>query len=83
MRDRLERWDDLTVVHRDDAISLDGHGFTAIARLELLQLLQRHCAAAGVEMRFETRLEHVTLDDYDLVVERDGVHSRVRELRVV
>ena len=37
LRNRLERWDDLTVVHRDDAISIDGHGFTAIARLELLQ----------------------------------------------
>jgi 2-polyprenyl-6-methoxyphenol hydroxylase-like FAD-dependent oxidoreductase len=76
---RLERWDDLTVVHRDDAISIDGHGFTAIARLELLQLLQRHCAAAGVEMRFEMRLEHVEPDDYDLVVGSDGVHSRLRD----
>ena len=79
LRDRLERWDDLTVVHRDDAISIDGHGFTAIARLDLLQLLQRHCAAAGVEMRFETRVERVTLDDYDLVVGSDGVRSRVRD----
>jgi 2-polyprenyl-6-methoxyphenol hydroxylase-like FAD-dependent oxidoreductase len=78
LRDRLERWDDLTVVHRDDAISIDGHGFTAIARLELLQLLQRHCAAAGVEMRFETRVERVTLDDFDVVVGSDGVRSRVR-----
>jgi len=77
--DRLERWDDLTIVHGDDAISLDGHGFTAIARLELLQLLQRHCAAVGVEMRFETRLERVTLDEYDLVVGSDGVRSRVRD----
>jgi 2-polyprenyl-6-methoxyphenol hydroxylase-like FAD-dependent oxidoreductase len=79
LRSRLESWDDLTVVHRDDRISLDGHAFTAIARLELLQLLQRHCAAAGVEMRFETRIERVTLDDYDLVVGSDGVHSRVRD----
>jgi 2-polyprenyl-6-methoxyphenol hydroxylase-like FAD-dependent oxidoreductase len=78
LRDRLERWDDLTVVHCDEAISIDGHGFTAIARLELLQLLQRHCAAAAVEMRFETRVERVTLDDFDLVVGSDGVGSRVR-----
>ena len=78
LRNRLESWDDLTVVHRDDAISLDGHGFTAIARLELLQLLQRHCAAAGVEMRFETHIERVVLDDHDLIVGSDGVHSRLR-----
>jgi len=79
LRNRLESWDDLTVVHRDEAIPLDGHGFTAIARLELLHLLQRHCAAAGVEMRFETRVDGVILDDYDLVVGSDGVHSRVRD----
>jgi 2-polyprenyl-6-methoxyphenol hydroxylase-like FAD-dependent oxidoreductase len=79
LRDRLERWDDLNVVHRDDGIAIDGHGFSAIARLELLQLLHRHCAEAGVEMRFETRLERVTVDDYDLVVGSDGVHSRVRD----
>ena len=76
---RLESWDDLTVVHRDEAMPLDGHGFTAIARIELLRLLQRHCAAAGVEMRFETRVERIDPDEYDLVVASDGVHSSVRE----
>ena len=75
---RLESWDDLTVVHRGDAIPLDGHGFTAIARLELLRLLQRHCAAAAVDMRFETRLERVAPGDYDLVVASDGINSSVR-----
>jgi 2-polyprenyl-6-methoxyphenol hydroxylase-like FAD-dependent oxidoreductase len=76
---RLESWDDLTVVHQGEAIQLDGHGFTAIARIELLRLLQRHCAAAGVEMRFETRVEQVNPDDDDLVVASDGIHSNVRQ----
>jgi len=76
---RLESWDDLTVVHRDEAMPIDGHGFTAIARIELLRLLQRHCAAAGVEMRFETRVERIDPSEYDLVVASDGVHSSVRE----
>jgi anthraniloyl-CoA monooxygenase len=75
---RLESWDDLTVVHRGDAIPLDGHGFSAIARLELLRLLQQHCAAAAVDMRFETRMERVAPDDYDLVVASDGINSSVR-----
>jgi anthraniloyl-CoA monooxygenase len=79
LRSRLESWDDLTIVHRDEAIPLDGHRFTAIARIELLRLLHEHCAAAGVEMRFETRMERVTPDDCDLVVASDGVRSRVRE----
>ena len=30
-------------------------------------------------MQFETRLERVVLDDYDLVVGSDGVHSRLRD----
>ncbi len=76
---RLESWDDLTVVHRDEVMPLDGHGFTAIARIELLHLLQRHCAAAGVEMCFETHVERIDPSEYDLVVASDGVHSRVRE----
>jgi 2-polyprenyl-6-methoxyphenol hydroxylase-like FAD-dependent oxidoreductase len=75
---RLESWDDLTVVHQDEAIQLDGHGFTAIARLDLLRLLQQHCAAAGVEMHFETRVERINPDDNDLVVASDGIHSSVR-----
>lgn len=76
---RLESWDDLTVVHRGEAIPLDGHGFTAIARIDLLRLLQRHCAAAGVELRFETRVEQVNPDDHDLVLASDGLHSSVRQ----
>jgi len=75
---RLETWDDLTVIHRDEAMPLDGHGFTAIARIELLRLLQRHCAAAGVEMRFETRVERIDPGQYDLVIASDGIHSSVR-----
>jgi 2-polyprenyl-6-methoxyphenol hydroxylase-like FAD-dependent oxidoreductase len=57
---------------------LDGHGFTAIARIELIRLLQRHCAAAGVEMRFETRVERIDPGQYDLVIASDGIHSSVR-----
>ena len=30
-------------------------------------------------MRFETRIDRVTVDDYDLVVGSDGAHSRVRD----
>ena len=75
---RLESWDDLTVVHRGEAMHLDGHGFSAIARIDLLRLLQQHCAAAGVEMRFEIRQERIDPNEHDLVVASDGLHSSVR-----
>ncbi len=76
---RLESWDDLTVVHQDVVVPIDGYGFSSLARLDLLQLLHAHCERAGVDLRFGTRLESVVPSDYDLVVAADGVNSVTRE----
>ena len=45
------------IVHRDVAVDVDGNGFCAIGRLALLRLLQRECAAAGVQLDFGTPLD--------------------------
>ena len=76
---RMETWRDITIVHRGEAIAIDGVGFSAIGRLELLQLLQQRARTAGVTLAFGTTIG--TLDDLgecDLVVAADGVNSLLR-----
>lgn len=80
----MESWPDLKIVHRDVAVPIDGNGFAAIGRLELLRLLQRRCIDAGVEITFE----HIVgpggagtgeaWPEADLVVAADGANSVVR-----
>jgi anthraniloyl-CoA monooxygenase len=77
---RLRTWPDQAIVHRDQQVRIDGLGFSGIARLELLQILQRHCRAHGVQVQFGQRLTDVRqLDDADLIVGADGVNSVVRQ----
>ncbi len=73
---RTQAWPMQRIVHRGASVDIDGNGFSAIARLELLDFLQRRCRDAGVELRFGERLE--SLPEADLVVGADGLNSVVR-----
>ena len=73
-----ESWPMQRIVHRDEAIDIDGNGFSAVGRLQLLQLLQARCREAGVEMFFNTTVDPDALPRADLVVAADGVNSTVR-----
>jgi len=76
---QMEAWHDITLVHRGERIVIDGIGFSAIGRLELLQLLQGQARAAGVVCSFERPIREIDeLAGFDLVVAADGVHSLVR-----
>jgi len=78
---QMELWDDLTIVHRDTRVPMDGNGFSGIARLALLNILQEHCRRHGVQLCFEQRLTNLAaFDNFDLIVAADGVHSVVREM---
>lgn len=66
------------IVHRGAAVDIDGNGFSAIGRLDLLRLLQDLCGEAGVPIHFGRRLEAVPAAD--LVVGADGLNSVVRQL---
>ncbi|HEX6554954.1 MAG TPA: FAD-dependent monooxygenase [Ktedonobacteraceae bacterium] len=76
----LKTWDDQTIVHKGHAVRIDGSGYSAIARLTLLHILQEYCQRHGVEIHFATRLsDTLSFADYDVIVGADGVNSVVRQ----
>ncbi|MDE0779209.1 MAG: FAD-dependent monooxygenase [Alphaproteobacteria bacterium] len=75
----METWNDMTLIHRGEKVTIDGVGFSSIGRLHLLQLLQERALAVGAELNFETVVGSVdVLADFDLIVASDGVNSVVR-----
>ena len=93
MEHEFARWDDIDVQHSPrpgpgggiaptppEVLTSGGHGFAALSRQRLLQILQDRCAALGVRMHF--RAEAPPPDDlareYDLVIAADGANSAVR-----
>ncbi|MER5706264.1 bifunctional salicylyl-CoA 5-hydroxylase/oxidoreductase [Streptomyces sp. NPDC002122] len=81
LRRELVRWDDIDVVHRGHRTTSTGHGFAALGRRRLLELLHARCAELGVRLRFRTEAPPAAAlaASHDLVVAADGVHSRTRE----
>jgi hypothetical protein len=75
----LESWPLQRIAHKGERVDIDGNGFSAIARIVLLQILQRQCEALGVRIEFERALESpAPLAGFDLLVGADGVNSMVR-----
>jgi 2-polyprenyl-6-methoxyphenol hydroxylase-like FAD-dependent oxidoreductase len=76
---RMESWADMTLNLRGERVVIDGIGFSAIGRLQLLQLLQARAASAGVAPLYRRTVTALAdLDDFDLVVGADGVNSFLR-----
>ena len=76
---RMETWQDVVLVHPAEAIRVDGVGFSAIGRLDLLLILQQRARSVGVAPRYDHTVRSVDeLDGFDLVVAADGIHSLVR-----
>jgi 2-polyprenyl-6-methoxyphenol hydroxylase-like FAD-dependent oxidoreductase len=76
---RMQGWRDIAIVHLGERVVIDGVGFSAIGRLELLRLLQQRAREAGVDLRFGTQLTSLDeLGQQDLIVAADGVNSLVR-----
>lgn len=74
----MERWQNMTLVHRGETVTLDGIGFAAIGRLDLLQVLQARARDAGVELAYDRRIDDIAALDADLIVGADGLNSIVR-----
>ncbi|MEW2576061.1 bifunctional salicylyl-CoA 5-hydroxylase/oxidoreductase [Streptomyces syringium] len=75
------RWDDIDVVHRGRALTSGGHGFAALGRRRLLEILHERCRALGVTLHFSTEAPPAAelARSHDLVVAADGVRSRTRD----
>ncbi|MFD1049566.1 FAD-dependent monooxygenase, partial [Kibdelosporangium lantanae] len=70
------RWDDIDVHYRGTTFTSGGHGFAAMSRKRLLNILQQRCLDLGVTIHFRT--EAPDLQGYDLVVAADGANSTIR-----
>ncbi|MCX0246720.1 bifunctional salicylyl-CoA 5-hydroxylase/oxidoreductase [Streptomyces drozdowiczii] len=75
------RWDDIDIVHRGHTQTSGGHGFAALGRRRLLEILHERCAGLGVDLRFRSQAPPAAelAATYDLVVAADGVHSATRD----
>lgn len=75
----MERWQDMTLNLPDGSVTLDGVGFTAIGRLELIEILTERARALDVPIRFDTLVDSLDELKADLVVGADGLNSLVRK----
>ncbi|HEX6901025.1 MAG TPA: bifunctional salicylyl-CoA 5-hydroxylase/oxidoreductase [Thermoanaerobaculia bacterium] len=82
--DNFARWDDIDIHFKGRTITSGGHGFAGLARVKLLEILQRRAADLGADLRFRSEvrddsdLPALGLGDADLIVAADGVNSAVR-----
>jgi anthraniloyl-CoA monooxygenase len=74
------RWDDIDIHYRGHVITSGGHGFAAMSRRRLLQILQERCRELGVTLHFKTEAPAARelAMTHDLVVCADGVNSAAR-----
>ncbi|WP_316959634.1 bifunctional salicylyl-CoA 5-hydroxylase/oxidoreductase [Streptomyces sp. TRM68367] len=81
LRKEFIRWDDIDTVHRNTRQTSGGHGFAALGRKRLLQILHTRCHDLGVDLRFRSEAPSPAwlAETYDLVIAADGVHSTTRE----
>ncbi|WTX13151.1 bifunctional salicylyl-CoA 5-hydroxylase/oxidoreductase [Streptomyces sp. NBC_00005] len=81
LQKHFTRWDDIDIVHRNTRQTSGGHGFAALGRKRLLEILHERCRSLGVELRFRSEAPYPAwlTEAYDLVIAADGVNSTTRE----
>jgi len=72
-------WGAMDVRYRGRTITSDGHGFAALSRVRLLEILTSRALELGICVEFETEADVDGLaGEVDLVVAGDGVNSGTR-----
>jgi anthraniloyl-CoA monooxygenase len=79
--DSFARWADIDIYYRGTIERSGGHGFSALGRMRLLNILQERAEEVGVEIEYRTDAppHEGLMADYDLVIAADGINSPVRE----
>ncbi|MFI9274415.1 FAD-dependent monooxygenase [Kitasatospora sp. NPDC052896] len=80
MSGEFARWSDIDVHVAGRLRTCGGHGFAALDRNRLRQILQQRCEQLAVDVRYRTPAPPVAqlAADHDLVVAADGVRSGTR-----
>ncbi|GGO94694.1 hypothetical protein [Wenjunlia tyrosinilytica] len=80
MESGFARWSDIDIHYRGQVQTSGGHGFAAISRKLLLQIMQRRCAELGVEVRYRTLAPPADelARTHDLVIAANGFNSITR-----
>ncbi len=75
-------WDDIDVFVGADRVRSTGHGFCGLARVQLLEILNRRALALGCIIEDGVEVDDARLDELraeaDLVLAADGVNSQIR-----
>jgi anthraniloyl-CoA monooxygenase len=81
MTAEFARWDDIDIHYRGEVITSGGHGFAAMSRRRLLQVLRDRCAELGVVVHSRTEAPPAAelSRTHDLVVAADGANSATRD----
>jgi anthraniloyl-CoA monooxygenase len=78
--DAFAHWTDIDIHYAGQVVTSTGHGFSGLARVKLLNILQRRATDLGVKIRFETEAKGPgDFPDADLVLAADGVNSGIRQ----
>jgi anthraniloyl-CoA monooxygenase len=73
-------WDAIDIHYQGEVLTSHGHGFSGMARVRLLNILQARAAELGVELEYEREVTDLAAyRDADLILAADGVNSRVRD----
>ncbi|MFG2376797.1 bifunctional salicylyl-CoA 5-hydroxylase/oxidoreductase [Streptomyces sp. NPDC048504] len=80
MESRFARWTDIDIEFDGHPFTVGGQGFAAMARKDLLHILQERAAELGVTVHYRTLAPEIDelRGSYDLVVAADGINSAVR-----
>ncbi|HEX2167508.1 MAG TPA: bifunctional salicylyl-CoA 5-hydroxylase/oxidoreductase [Longimicrobiales bacterium] len=85
--EHFAHWDDIDIHFRDTVITSSGHGFSGIARRNLLEIVQDRARDLDVDLRFRQDIRSLAdlgaigLADADVIVAADGANSTIRRER--